>query len=245
MINVAFASTGYGPLWAPAVASWLRVCAYTGRFFDIDTVGKIGGAGVSDRMYTHQAENKLVRDMLESPSKFTHIFLTESDMILPHDCIVKLADMNVDMATGVYFLRSDSQQDAGQPCLYKRAVIDKTQRNTPYAEYLHSPVSLFSTAESFKIDCAGLGCILIKREVFEKVPAPWFDLKADAYGSDMFFSKHVKDAGIDLWVNPKVMCGQIDYYETNVEDYLWRLENDPTFAKRGFIIGTNKPIPQD
>jgi hypothetical protein len=53
----------------------------------------------------------------------------------------------------------------------------------------------------------------------------------------MYFSKHAKDAGVELWVDPTVQCGQIDYYETTIDDWKWRLDNDPTFAKRGFIIG--------
>src|SRR5215475_7294797 len=89
-LNVAFTSTGYGPVWPPAVSSWLRCVAYTARFCAIEHVGKIGGAAVTDRSYTHTAENRLVKEMLEAPRRFSRIFMTESDMILPHDAIVNL-----------------------------------------------------------------------------------------------------------------------------------------------------------
>lgn len=237
-INVAFASTGYGPLWAPAVSSWLRVVAYTAREYAITHIGKIGGAGVTDRTYTHAAENKLVKEMLESDSNFTHIFMTEADMILPHDAIVKLMALDADMASGVYFLRADRQENSGQPCLFKRPTLDpKEYVGDPNREYLHSQVHLFPTNAPFRVDCAGLGCILIKRKVFETMPDPWFDLKANAYGSDIYFAKHAKDAGFELWIDPTVTCGQIDYYETNIDDWHWQLKNDPTFVTRGFIIG--------
>jgi len=240
MINIAFASTGYGPLWAPAVSSWLRVVGYTARTYAIEHIGKIGGAGVSDRTYTHAAENRLVREMLNDLT-FTHIFMTESDMILPHDAITKLVALDKDMASGVYFLRSNEQATAGQPCLFKRSSLTPEERKLPNAEYLHAPVHLFPTDAPFRIDCAGLGCILIKREVFTRVKEPWFDLKADGYGSDMYFAKWAAEAGVELWADPSVMCGQIDYYETTVEDWKWRLENDPSFVGRGFIIGTANP----
>jgi hypothetical protein len=164
--------------------------------------------------------------------------MTESDMILPHDSIVKLAALDKDMASGVYFLRADQQEHAGQPCLFKRSKLTpKEEKSSPDSAYLHAPVHLFPTSTPFRVDCAGLGCILIKRKVFETIQEPWFDLKADSYGSDMYFSKHAKDAGVELWVDPTVQCGQIDYYETTIDDWKWRLDNDPTFAKRGFIIG--------
>lgn len=237
-ISVAFASTGYGPLWAPAVSSWLRVVGYTARYFAVEQVGQIGGAGVTDRQYTHSAENRLVREMLKE-EKFTHIFMTESDMILPHDAIVKLLALDKDMASGVYFLRADEQEASGQPCLYKRPWLTEEEKKSRVdAEFLHSPVRIFPTDDPFQIDCAGLGCILIKRDVFSRVPEPWFDLKADSYGSDFYFAKKAKDAGVELWIEPTVLCEQIDYYYTSIRDWKWRLENDPNFIKTGFIVGT-------
>lgn len=242
-VNIAFASTGYGPLWAPAVSSWLRCIGTTAREFSINHIGKVGAAGVTDRMYTHSAENRLVEQFLEDKS-LTHLFLTESDMILPNDTILKLLKHDKDMACGIYFLRTDSLEGLGQPCLYKRpAAYDPL-----HSQYGHCAVSLFPTDEIFQVDCAGLGCLLLKREVFEgpkAVKYPWFDLKEAGYGSDIYFSKHAKEAGFELWCDPTVTCGQIDYYQTSIEDWKWQLDTNPKFAKFGFIIGkrdANGPV---
>lgn len=238
-INVAFASTGYGPLWAPAVSSWLRLIGFTARHFAIEHIGKIGGAGVTDRMYTHAAENRLVREMRDAEPKFTHLFMTESDMILPHDAIVKLVALDKPIASGVYFLRANEQEASGQPCLYKRPwLTEEEKKEREHAEFLHTPIRLFPTDAPFQIDSSGLGCLLIKAEVFDIVPEPWFDLKADGYGSDFFFSKHCKDAGVEQWADPTVLCEQVDYYFTSIRDWKWRLENDPGFVKTGYVIGT-------
>lgn len=236
-INVAIGVTGYGPLWAPPVSSWLRVAAYTGRYFAVESIGKIGGAGVTDRQYTMTAENSLVSDMLADPT-FTHLFMSEIDMILPHDTIVKLVALDKDIACGLYFLRTHKPEDRGSPCLYKRSpAIPAKEKKKPYVEYSHTPITLFPKTEPFRIDCGGLGCILLKRKVFETIPYPWFDLKVNGYGSDIYFSKHVKDHGLEMWCDPSVRCGQIDYYETNLDDYEWQLANNPGFASRGFIVG--------
>ena len=88
MINVAFTSTGYGPIHPNVVASWLRAIAYASRHFQTEQLGKVGGAGVTDKMYTMTAENRLIKEMLverEDTDPFTHIFMTESDMILDRE----------------------------------------------------------------------------------------------------------------------------------------------------------------
>lgn len=247
MINIAFSSTGYGPLWAPVVSSWLRCIGFTARHCEINQLGKIGGAGVTDRMYTMHAQNQLIRDFLREPT-FTHIFLTESDMIIPHDAIVKLLALDHDMASGLYFLRAGDALDRGQPCLYVKAdLVDKkeaTDKNDPRRDdYIHSNVSVFPQDTPFYADSSGLGCLLIKRKVFETLEEPWFETGAgSSYGgvavsTDFYFTGNARKAGFKLIVDPTIHCGQMDYYETTIEDYRWRLKNDPNFAKAGFVLG--------
>lgn len=231
-VNVAFTSTGYGPLWAPAVSSWLRAVGYASRHFTVQHIGKLGGSGVTDRQYTHMAENQLVVDFLSHP-ELTHLFMTEADMILPPDCLVRLLENDKDMVSGAYFLRSDRPESLGRPCMYKRPVATIPGDS----EYGQTPVTLFPTATPFEVNCAGVGCVLIKRRVLETMPYPWFDLSAKKFGSDMYFYKHANDHGFQLFVDPRVQCGQIDYYVTDIEDWRWQIKNNPAFAGRGFIIG--------
>lgn len=230
-INIAFSSTGYGPLWAPVVASWLRAVAVGSRHCTVTQLGKVGAAGVTDRAYTHQAENGLVEDFLADPT-LTHLFMTESDMLLPPTVLPVLLALNKPIASGIYFLRNGR----GQPCLFQKVL---TSRENPY---VFSPVSAFPTTEPFRVDHPGLGCVLFKREVFEhqKMVYPWFDLAAKKYGSDMYFFTKVKDAEIEVWADPSVMCGQIDYKEETFADYQQRLVEDPRYAQSGVILGTSE-----
>lgn len=238
-VQIAFTSTAYGPLWAPAVTSWLQAVAYAARHCHIEHIGKIAGAGVTDRTYTHVAENQLVTDFLDHP-ELTHLFMTEMDMILPHDAIVKLLEMDKDMASGVYFLRSSNPQSRGQPCLYKRPIASPHPNSEEGKSYGQLPVTIFPLNEPFQVDASGLGCVLFKRKIFETLPFPWFDLSAKKFGSDMYFYKHARDAGFELWIDPTVACGQIDYYTTDLNDWKWQLDNNPEFVSRGYIIGTQK-----
>jgi hypothetical protein len=236
-VRIAFTSTNYGPLWKPVVEGWIACVGYTARHFAIETPGtrEIAGNAITDRMYTHSAENAIVENFLNAYPRLTHLFMTECDMILPHDAIVKLLEVDQPVVSGVYFLR----KGRGQPCLY---VKTHTTKDNPY---VHSPVSLFPTDRPFALDpnghggCPGLGCVLIKREVLEAVPKPWFDLKENYYGSDMYFWTKVRDAGFNVWINPAVQCGQIDYEVTSMKDYERRIGEDKDFAASGYIVGTN------
>jgi len=229
--QIVWAMTGYLRLpFPPVYSSHLRAIAYASRYFTVEDVGAVAGVGASDRMYTHSAENSLVQEFLATEGA-THIFLTEVDMILPKDTLPKLAALDKPIASGLYFLRGGN----GQPCLYAKSL---TPGNNPYP---HWPVTLFPRETPFRISargggCPGLGCVLIAREVFERVPFPWFDLKESHYGSDIYFYTKVRDAGIEVWVDPTVRCDQIDYRIDTFNDYVKRCEADPAFAGSGFII---------
>ena len=46
------------------------------------------------------------------------------------------------------------------------------------------------------------------REVFEKIPPPWFEFRYDeqgllTLGEDFHFCEKVRDAGYEIWVVPK------------------------------------------
>ena len=227
--NIAFASTAYGPLWAPAVDSWLKLVAVTARHFAINHIGKIGASGISDRSYTHSSQNQLVDDFLADKT-LTHLFMTEMDMILPPDTIIKLIDLDKPVAAGIYFLRNGR----GQPCLYQKVLTSKAN------PWVHSPVTAFPMTEPFRVDNPGLGCVLFQRDVFAKLEEPYFDLKAKNYGSDMYFFSKVKWAGVEVWAHPGVMCDQIDYKVETFADYQKRVKEEPSYASSGVVLGTSE-----
>lgn len=256
--HIVFGVANYGPLWAPAVESWLRCGIKTARQCAIDyapglpIAPGIMGTGITDRMYTSSAENRLTEGFLAQPEA-THLFFTEIDMILPETAILDLLALDKDIASGVYFLR----EGWGQPCLYKQVVKYRRRRRlgVPTGEkdwtlYAHSPVTVFPTTEPFKLGdmkasgVPGFGCVLIKREVFEKMTPPWFEIREGKCGSDMYFYYHAcTDAKAEVWVHPGVMCNQIDYTIFSLEDYYDRLHEDPAYASSGYIIGSQRYAP--
>lgn len=88
----------------------------------------------------------------------------------------------------------------------------------------------------FKIDRAGSGCILIKRNVLEKIKAP-FKVKLDkdgvrTVGEDMMFSDRVWKAGFEMWGNWDYCCS---HYKTvdlmSVADLILKKKQDENVGK--------------
>ena len=59
-----------------------------------------------------------------------------------------------------------------------------------------------------EVVATGMGCIAIKRAVFEKIGSGWFDYLPTA-GEDVSFCKRVADAGYTIWLDPGVRIGHI------------------------------------
>ncbi len=223
-MRIGWALVNYGPIFSPVYASHLRAIAHASRTMAVEQLGGVFACGATDRMYQHSAANQAIKDFLATDC--THLFMTESDMLLPDDTLSRLAEVNKPIVSGVYFIRGGD----GQPCLYKPVVRVKGQ-------YGMSPVGLFPEEAPFRLNgCPGVGCVLIAREVFEQVPFPWFDLNAVKYGSDMYFYSNCLDAGLEVWIQPAVMCGQIEYKVWSVADYHDRLQQRDN-PLQGYILG--------
>jgi len=66
------------------------------------------------------------------------------------------------------------------------------------------------------VDWVGFGCILVKREVIEKIGVNCFEDKWDyklgsrAVGHDILFCDKVKKAGYKVWIDKNVQCGHME-----------------------------------
>jgi hypothetical protein len=213
----------------------MRAIAYASRTLTVTYQGKIAGVGVTDRMPLDMAENTLTEQFLSLPDA-THLFLTELDMLLPDETIPQLLTLDKDVVSGLYFLRDGY----GQPCLYRQMV------GLPSNPFAKTPLTIFPQTEPFRLNgCAGVGCLLVKRAVFEKITPPWWSIQQGKHGSDMYFSTKVLEAGCEIWVDPRIRCGQVEYISWGFEHYRMRLQSDPDFAKSGGIIGSAEMVNGD
>ena len=249
-VRVAWAMPQYGPIYPSVYQNHLTVWGYTSRYLALHHLGHTPIVGATDKMYLHSASNRIVTDFLESDC--THLFWTESDMHMPFYAVIALLSHNKDICTGVYFLR----KGGGQPCLYMKA--DKSVYTGIHGLI---PVAIFPETSLFQVHCAGMGCALIHRSVFEAIKPPWFDLKEGyneegkivGYGQDVFFYSRVADAKKEVWVDSSIHCGQVYDSYIDINDYHKRI-TDPEYRPKGFLLTESlnngalpkgMPVPDD
>lgn len=124
----------------------------------------------------------------------THLFFVDDDMILPPDTLERLLAHNKDIVGGVYLTKYEQQE--------------------PVVEYLDEQ----RPKDLFKVGAIGTGCLLIKTEVFKKVPQIWFNYEWNANGSvrmshDWYFCYKARQHGYEIWADPTLDIKHIGQYE--------------------------------
>ena len=158
----------------------------------------------TERVVVDWARNdlaKLVRDS-SSPytdKKYTHCLWLDDDMVFSPDLAVVLASemADYDMISGLYFGRHEPF-----PVVY---VKHDHSEDDPYKHY---PL-LKCPTRTFECDAVGFGCLLMKTDVFDKVPEPWFTIDARG-GEDIVFCKHARDAGLKIGCAGHYRLGHIN-----------------------------------
>lgn len=85
------------------------------------------------------------------------------------------------------------------------------------------PYMDWKAGELFEVDGIAMGCTLVKTEVFQHLPKPWFKTidnldpywdgitKAEVWTEDLYFSDLVRKAGFKIYADGAVLCEHWDY----------------------------------
>lgn len=125
------------------------------------------------------------------------IFLTEWDHDYPTDTLEKLWMENRAVVSGLYASRT-------QPT-HPSMVGKEHEGGIAYRAKIPNT--------SFKTEWTGLGSMLIRKEVFDRLKKPFFD-PVDQ-GIDRDFCLKLKREGIDIWIQPDAKIGHLS------SDMLW------------------------
>ena len=60
-----------------------------------------------------------------------------------------------------------------------------------------------------EIERTGFHCVLVRREVFERVPGPWFDHPTPGRGEDDYFCDRVRSHGEHVYLDPCIEVGHL------------------------------------
>lgn len=161
------------------------------------------GTGFMQARSLHGPENwNIMADLVLKDKTLDWIFCTEDDHIYPPDTLTKLLARDKDIVSGIYLKRDLPFE----PVAYHE-VQDGT--GNLYPHFLNDYES-----GMVEVDVVGVGCLLIRRKVFETVPAPWWILTApptspDKINSDVEWCRNVKRHGFSVWCDLDAPVGHV------------------------------------
>jgi len=169
-----------------------------------------------------QARNSIVETFLEYPADY--LLFIDTDMMLHPDTALTLfrrmeRNPEIGILSAVCFMRNYEDpvpaffSDNGRVCGNKLFQFYKSHQHISRENgdfYCHPEIG--DKECLLEVGSVGAACLLIRREVLEKVKEPWFVFNSDGLGEDMNFCNKAKENGFRIFVDFSVMCGHLIYY---------------------------------
>ena len=153
---------------------------------------------VKEGCLVHESRNEMARQALIGG--FTHLWMVDSDIEFSSDTLSNLLKNDKDIVGAAYNYRTLPLHSTVKMKTEAGFVEPEEMPKVPFA--CHS---------------LGTGCILIKTEVFKKIPVPWFNFSYDNNGmmtetEDTYFCRQASESGIETWCDPTIKIGHIGDY---------------------------------
>lgn len=175
--------------------------------------------------------------------RHTHLLFIDSDQTFVPATAHYLAQLDLPIVSGLVFQRIPPHL----PTIYKRAENDEEKswplaielkewfdkHNVPILGAPHIFNEPSDEEAIWEVDECGTGCIMIKREVFETIPKPWFQ-GCGPIGTDLMFCRRARAHGFPIYADLRVQLGHVANYQVTQADFRgvdrWQLV-DPTVMK--------------
>lgn len=155
------------------------------------------------------ARNKCAQLALDTGADY--LMMVDNDVTVPADALVHLMEHGVDVVSGWYAHRDKVNGDTCRTNVCKTGEINYTM------QYEGDELKRMARDGNVlvRIHGGGMGCILIKTEVFKRTTYPWYDwvnynnANHTMLSEDLFFCEKCKGAGIKVYVDTRVGCGHL------------------------------------
>lgn len=142
--------------------------------------------------------DKIVRFAKNIKPKPTHILFVDYDVLPRSTTLKKLVEHDKDIVCGTY---PAIQKGRFKWCISR----DRKSDNFGLMDINDLPSNMF------KAEVGSNGMMLVKMSVFDKIKWPYwkteYNQDGSKLGADIYFYDKVREAGIDVWVDPKLTCG--------------------------------------
>ena len=155
-----------------------------------------------------QARNKCALEALEYEKSLgiEYLMFVDSDVILPEDALVNMLQGDADIVLGIYPRKNTT---TGQTEVFLPSEKDFTDENNL------NLANLGSYGNRFEIKGGGLGCALIKLDLFKRMQYPYFKYVEYDDGSvlseDNYFCWQAAQIGAKIECDQRVRC----FHRTN------------------------------
>lgn len=142
-----------------------------------------------------------------------YVLMVDNDVVLPRDALINLLDDPKDVCLGYYAHRDTDNVYRGRTCVCKLGWY-----NYPLeSEYTAAELDELRDQGYFKqeIHGGGMGCALIRTDVFRRLRYPWYDWVnyADDHrgmlSEDLYFCEQCKNNQIRIYTDTRVGCGHM------------------------------------
>jgi hypothetical protein len=136
--------------------------------------------------------DRFARQFLESDA--THVLLLEGDVVPPEDVLERLLAADASIVTAAYYQWVDDRLSTNV----------QTVTETTWSEKI--------PARLFPVRRCRLGCVLLRRDLFARMPGPWFLSTMTAarfVAEDEWFCNAVRNAGVAILCDGALTCASL------------------------------------
>ena len=143
----------------------------------------------------------------QGKKEYDYIMWIDSDQVFEPEHFFKLLKHDKDIVSGLYLSKPKEDGLEAIPTLFSCIIDDHEAGGAPRNLWTHE-----INGELIKVRANGMGWMLIKKGVFEKIDYPWFypvhtNDGVGIHGEDISFQIRAKDVGFDSYVDTSIIVG--------------------------------------
>ena len=153
------------------------------------------------------ARNNIARRAMETEADY--VLMVDNDVTLPDHALLDLLEDTGDVCMGYYANRNGQNIFDGKTSICRLGEPNYTM------QYPAAELADLRDRGAYKIEIhgGGMGCALIRTEVFRRLPYPWFKWvnyeDGGVLSEDLYFCELCREAGIPIYADTRAACGHL------------------------------------